>query len=137
MDLLTSIEISASGMEAQGRRLRVIAENIANKDSLADRPGLDPYRRQTVSFRSVLDEASGANRVEVDRILPDRSPFELKFDPQNPAADENGYVRLPNVNMLVEMMDMREAQRSYEANMNVVEAAKGMLRRTIDMLRAG
>ena len=137
MDLMTSMEISASGMQAQGRRLRVIAENIANKDSMADQPGLDPYRRQTVTFRSVLDEASGANRVEVDRILPDRSPFELKFDPQHPAADEDGYVRMPNVNMLVEMMDMREAQRSYDANMNVVEAAKGMLRRTIDMLRGG
>ena len=137
MDLMTSIQISASGMEAQGRRLRVIAENIANNQSLADRPGLDPYRRQTVTFRSVLDDQTGANRVEVDRVLPDRTPFELKFDPQNPAADENGYVKLPNVNILVEMMDMREAQRSYDANMNVVEAAKGMLRRTIDMLRSG
>lgn len=135
MDLFTSMDISASGMQAQGRRLRVIAENIANKDSLADRPGMDPYRRSVVTFQSVLDEQTGASRVEVDRVLPDRSPFQLRHDPQHPAADENGYVQLPNVNMLTEMMDLREAQRSYDANMNVVEAAKGMVRRTLDMLR--
>lgn len=135
MDLFTSMDISASGMQAQGRRLRVIAENIANKDSLADRPGMDPYRRSVVTFHSVLDEQTGASRVEVDRVLPDRRPFELRHDPQHPAADENGYVQLPNVNMLTEMMDLREAQRSYDANMNVVEAAKGMVRRTLDMLR--
>jgi flagellar basal-body rod protein FlgC len=136
MDLFTAMDISASGMEAQGRRLRVIAENIANKDSMADRPGLEPYRRQVVTFRSALDEATGAARVEVDRVMPDRTPFELKFDPQHPAADENGYVQLPNVNMLTEMMDLREAQRSYDANMNAVEAAKAMVRRTLDMLRS-
>lgn len=136
MDLFTSIDVSASGMEAQGRRLRVIAENLANKDSMADRPGLDPYRRRVVTFRSVLDEATGAASVTVDRILPDRTPFELTYDPQHPAADENGYVKLPNVNMLTEMMDMREAQRSYSANMNAVEAAKAMIKRTIDMLRS-
>lgn len=135
MDLFTSMDISASGMQAQGRRLRVIAENIANKDSLADSPGMDPYRRSVVTFQSVLDEQTGASRVEVDRVLPDRSPFQLRHDPQHPAADENGYVQLPNVNMLTEMMDLREAQRSYDANMNVVEAAKGMVRRTLDMLR--
>jgi flagellar basal-body rod protein FlgC len=136
MDLFTAIDVSASGMEAQGKRLRIIAENIANKDSLADRPGLEPYRRRVVTFRSVLDEITGASRVEVDRVLPDRRPFELKFDPQHPAADANGYVQLPNVNMLTEMMDLREAQRSYDANVNVVEAAKAMVRRTIEMLRS-
>ncbi|MEZ5669587.1 MAG: flagellar basal body rod protein FlgC [Alphaproteobacteria bacterium] len=135
MDLFTAMEVSSSGMQAQGRRLRVIAENIANRDSLADSPGLDPYRRRMVTFRSVLDEATGASKVEVDRVVPDRSEFALRFDPQHPAADENGYVKIPNVNTLVEMMDMREAQRSYEANMNVVEAAKTMLRRTIELLR--
>ena len=135
MDLFTSMQVSASGMEAQGRRLRVIAENIANKDAIADRPGIEPYRRRMVSFRSVLDEQSGATRVEIDRIIPDRGEFDLRFDPQHPAADENGYVRLPNVNVLVEMMDMRQAQRGYEANISVVEASKRMLRRTIDMLR--
>lgn len=135
MDLFTAMDVSASGMEAQGRRLRVIAENIANKDSMADRPGMEPYRRQVVTFRSALDEATGASRVEVDRVMPDRQPFQLRFDPQHPAADENGYVQLPNVNMLTEMMDLREAQRSYDANVNVVEAAKAMVRRTLEMLR--
>jgi flagellar basal-body rod protein FlgC len=135
MDLVKSMKISAAGMQSQGTRLRVISENIANADSLAQAPDGDPYRRKTVTFRNALDRELAANTVRVHRILPDRSEFERKYDPAHPAADRDGYVRVPNVKPLVEMMDMREAQRSYEANLNVIEVSKRMLMRTIDLLR--
>jgi len=135
MDLVKSMKISAAGMQSQGTRLRVISENIANADSLAQTPDGDPYRRKTVTFRNTLDRALAANTVRVHRILPDRSEFAKKYDPTHPAADGDGYVQVPNVKPLVEMMDMREAQRSYEANLNVIEVSKRMLMRTIDLLR--
>ena len=135
MDLEKSIQISASGMKAQGTRLRVIAENIANAGSVAEQPGDDPYRRKMVIFKNVLDRELGARTVEVSRVREDMSDFRLRYDPAHPAANEEGYVRTPNVKSLVEMMDMREAQRSYEANLNLIESSKSMLARTLDLLR--
>lgn len=135
MDLMKAMTMAAKGMEAQGVRMRVISENLANAETTAKKPGQDPYRRQVVTFKNELDRASGTEQIQVDKIIPDRSDFILKYDPSHPAADEKGYVKMPNVNALVEMMDMREAQRSYEANLGVIEMSKSMLLRTIDMIR--
>ena len=135
MDLMHSLMISAAGMKVQGERLRVVAENLANADSVAEKPGADPYRRKTITFRNEMDRALGLETVQVDKIGTDRSDFRMKYDPGNPAADAKGYVKLPNVNSLIEMTDMREAQRSYEANLKAIEVARGMLQRTIDLLR--
>jgi flagellar basal-body rod protein FlgC len=135
MDLMDSLAISAAGMRVQGERLRVISENIANADSVSERPGGDPYRRKTITFQNALDRELGANLVKVKKVGLDPSEFTRKYDPSNPAADKSGYVKLPNVNALIEMNDMREAQRSYEANLKVIEVARGMLTRTIDLLR--
>ncbi len=135
MDLIKSIKISAAGMQAQGTRLRVISENLANSDSLGAKPGDSPYRRKMVTFKNVLDRQLQANKVKIDKFVADRSQFPKKYEPSHPAADAEGYVDLPNVKPLVEMMDMREAQRSYEANLSVLEVSKRMLMRTIDLLR--
>ncbi|HWA47502.1 MAG TPA: flagellar basal body rod protein FlgC [Dongiaceae bacterium] len=135
MDLMQSLMISAAGMKVQGERLRVVAENLANADSVAEKPGADPYRRKTITFRNEMDRALGLETVQVDKIGADRSDFRMKYDPGNPAADAKGYVKLPNVNSLIEMTDMREAQRSYEANLKAIEVARNMLQRTIDLLR--
>ncbi len=134
-DLFKSMQISASGMRAQGNRLRIVAENIANADSLPTAPGEDPYRRQTISFKTTLDRATGAETVAVDRVRPDTSPFEKQFKPYHPAADADGYVLAPNVNTLIEMADMRESQRSYEANLGVIRASKAMVQQMIELLR--
>ena len=133
--LMRTLNISAAGMKAQGTRLRVIAENIANASSMATQPGALPYRRQIVTFSNELNRALGIDTVQVSEVRRDLSEFGQSFDPTHPAADENGYVLTPNVNSLIEMMDMREAQRSYEANLNVMRNAKSMLMSTIDMLR--
>lgn len=135
MNLETSLKIAAAGMHAQQARLRVTAENLANAQSTADSPGADPYRRKTISFANMLDRASGAELVEVRRYGRDSAPFDMRFEPSHPAADDKGYVRYPNVNPLVELMDMREAQRSFEANLTAMQQAKGMLQRTLDLLR--
>lgn len=135
MDLMQSLMISAAGMKVQGERLRVVAENLANADSVAEVAGGDPYRRKTITFRNEMDRALGLETVQVDKVGTDRSDFRLKYDPGNPSADAKGYVKLPNVNSLIEMTDMREAQRSYEANLKAIEVARGMLQRTIDLLR--
>jgi flagellar basal-body rod protein FlgC len=135
MDLMESLMISAAGMRVQGERLRVISENIANVDSVSEVPGGDPYRRKTITFQNALDREMGVNLVKVKKVGLDPSEFTRKYDPSNPAADKSGYVKLPNVNALIEMNDMREAQRSYEANLKVIEVARGMLTRTIDLLR--
>ena len=134
-DLLKTFKISAAGMRAQGTRLRVISENMANADSLPRMPGQEPYRRKLVTFRNELDRRVGLNTVRVDKIQPDKSDFGKQFDPNHPAADVDGYVLVPNVNSLIEMTDMREAQRSYEANLSVIKASKAMLNATIDILR--
>ncbi len=135
MDLVKALNVSASGLKAQGTRLRVIAENIANADSTAQRPGAEPYRRRVVTFGNVLDRELGAETVRVDGIVPDRSEFRRRFEPGHPAADGKGYVLTPNVNSLLEVADMREAQRSYEANLKVIQSSRAMLQQTIDILR--
>ena len=135
MDLTDSLMISAAGLRAQGQRLRVISENVANADSVSEKPGGDPYRRKTISFKNMLDRDAGMELVAVDKVRTDPSDFGRKYDPNNPAADPTGYVKLPNVNALIELTDMREAQRSYEANLKVIEVARGMLSKTIDLLR--
>lgn len=135
MDLVDALHVSASGLKVQGVRLRVIAENLANADSVAETPGGDPYRRKIVTFRNVLDRELGAETVEIGRIRYDQSEFPKRYDPSHPAADANGYVELPNVNSLIELTDMREAQRSYEANLKVIESSRTMLQRTVDILR--
>ncbi len=135
MDLTDSLMISAAGLRVQGQRLRVISENVANVDSVSERPGGDPYRRKTISFKNMLDRDAGLELVTVDKVRTDPSDFGRKYDPNNPAADPTGYVKLPNVNALIELTDMREAQRSYEANLKVIEVARGMLSKTIDLLR--
>ena len=135
MDLMESLMISAAGMRAQGQRLRVVAENLANADSVAEVPGGDPYRRKTISFKNQLDRELGMETVQVSKVGEDPSDFRMKYDPGNPAADGKGYVKLPNVNSLIEMTDMREAQRSYEANLRAIEVARSMLQRTIDLIR--
>ena len=136
MDLIKSMKIAASGLRAQSGRMRVISENLANANSTALDPGGDPYRRQIPSFKSTFDSELRANIVEPGRTRLDASEFTVRYEPGHPAADEKGYVKLPNVNTLVEMTDMREAQRSYEANLNVVRSARSMLMRTLDILRA-
>lgn len=134
-DLMKTLRVSAAGMKAQGTRLRVISENVANADSLPTEPGRLPYRRKVVHFKDVLDRSIGLDTVRVKAISPDRSDFQKRFDPAHPAADADGYVLAPNVNTLIEMMDMREAQRSYDANLNMIRASKAMLQSTIDVLR--
>ena len=136
MDFFKSIGIAASGLRAQSGRMRVIAENIANADSTAQRPGGNPYRRKIPTFRSEVDRALDAQTIAMGRVRQDPSDFRTKYEPGHPAADANGYVKYPNVNSLVEMTDMREAQRSYEENLNVIGATRRMIQRTIDLLRA-
>ena len=135
MDMDRALRISAAGMAAQSTRLRVVAENLANRDSTGDTPGADPYRRRTVTFGNHLDRATGAQTVSVSRIGQAQGDFPKRFDPSNPAADAQGYVKTPNVDSLIEVMDMREAQRSYSANLSVLETTRGMLTRTIEALR--
>lgn len=136
-DIMNAIKISSMGMKAQGTRLRVISENIANTETTGKTPGADPYVRQTISFKNEMDRAEGVRLVDVDDIGQDRqTPFPVEFMPDHPAADEKGYVKKSNVNALVEIMDVREAQRSYEANLGMIEQARGMMMRTIDLLRS-
>lgn len=136
MDLLNSLAASAAGMKVQGTRLRVIAENLANANSTAPSPGDLPYRRKVVMFQNVLDRELDTDLVKVRKIDVDRSDFQRRYDPGHPSADADGYVLLPNVSSLVESMDMREAQRSYEANLNTLEATRQMIMRTVDLLRS-
>lgn len=136
MDLLNAIKISASGMRAQGTRLRVVSENVANAESMGNKAGDDPYRRKTITFDNLLDRDLNADMVRVSKIGRDRSDFNLVYEPHHPLADDAGYVKMPNVNSLVELTDMREAQRSYEANLSVIESSKSLIQRTIDLIRA-
>jgi len=135
MDLDRALSISAAGMAAQSARLRVVAENIANRDSTGQSPGAEPYRRKTITFDNRLDRALGASTVRIGRIGTARGDFPEQFDPSHPAANARGYVRRPNVDSLIETMDMREAQRSYSANLSVLETTRGMLTRAIEALR--
>jgi len=135
MDLIDSMHIAGSGMGVQSSRLRVIAQNVANADSISLTPGGDPYRRKTISFRNVMDREMGIPRVVVNKIGVDRSDFIKKYEPGNPAADAQGYVNYPNVSTIVEMVDMKEAQRAYEANLNVIEVSKSMIQNTLAVIR--
>ena len=134
--LVASLKISASGLEAQSSRLRVVSENLANARSTGDVPGADPYRRKTVSFAQELDRAAGVETVEIKKIGVDRSDFRTEYDPGNPAADVNGVVKYPNVNILVEMADMRESNRTYEANLQTIKQTRDMISQTIALLKA-
>ena len=136
MDFLKSIAIAASGLRAQAGRMRIISENIANADSTAANAGAEPYRRKMASFKSEMDRALDAQVVALGRVKTDPTEFRVKHEPGHPAADENGNVRYPNVNSLVEMTDLREAQRSYEANVNVIGASRRMIQRTIEILKS-
>ncbi len=135
-DFTRSMGIATSGLRAQAGRMRVISENIANADSTAPSAGGDPYRRKVPTFVNQLDRVLDAKTVSMGRIKPDQSDFRTKYEPSNPAADANGYVKYPNVNPLVEMTDMRDAQRSYEANLNIISATRRMIQRTLDILKA-
>lgn len=134
-NLSVSADIAVSGMKAQSERLRIISENMANADSIGIRPGEDPYRRQVVTFKDYIDKETGASMVKVNKVVKDESPFEKKYEPNHPAADAQGYVSLPNVNPLIEMMDMKEAQRSYDANLAVMQTAREMNSKILDVLK--
>lgn len=135
MDSLSLIgKIATSGLRAQGERMRVVSENVANANSTADEPGGDPYRRKVVSFGELIDDGSGVSQVEIADIERDMTDFTVRYEPSHPAADESGYVKMPNVNPLIEMSNMREASRSYEANLTMLENARAMRNRLIDMI---
>jgi flagellar basal-body rod protein FlgC len=133
--LQAALKVSASGLEAQSQRMRVVTENLANAQSTAKVPGGDPYARKVVTFESEVDEAAGASVVKVASIERHRSPFRVEHNPGHPAADANGYVKLPNVDILTEVADMNEANRSYEANLQVIKQAREMISMTIDLMR--
>ena len=135
MQLADAMIVAASGINAQGERLRVIAENIANADSTGNVPGQDPYRRQLVTFQNVLDHEMGIEKVEIVGRSYDTSDFGTRYLPGHPMADEQGYVKTPNVETILEMVDMREARRGYEANLGVVEVTRAMLQQTMELLR--
>jgi flagellar basal-body rod protein FlgC len=134
--LSSALRVAASGLDVQSARLRVVAENLANAQSTGATPGSDPYQRKTIAFSAEMDRVSGASLVEVGEIGTDKTPFRVEYDPAHPAADDSGYVKLPNVNMLIEMADMREANRSYEADLQIVKQARQMISMTIDLLRS-
>jgi flagellar basal-body rod protein FlgC len=135
-DMQDALVISAMGMRAQGERTRVISENIANAGTAALTADAEPYSRKVITFKNELDRTDGLRKVKVEDITDDRrEDFPLKYMPDHPGADAAGYVKMPNVNMLIELNDMREAQRSYEANLGMIEQSRTMMFRTIDMLR--
>ena len=133
--LQSSLRIAGSGLEAQSVRMRIISENIANAQSTGDAPGADPYTRQTISFDNIVDRATGATMVRVKTIGVDNSPFKIEHDPGNPAADSSGFVKLPNVDVLTELADMREANRTYEANLQVAKQSAELLGETVNLLK--
>lgn len=131
----TSMRIASSGLAAQSTRMRIVSENLANAQSTGKTPGSDPYRRKTVTFESEVERGMGAAMVKVKGVGVDKAPFQVEFDPSHPAADEAGYVKTPNVSMLMEMADMREANRSYEANLQMIKQVRALQNMTIDLLR--
>lgn len=134
--LSAALKVASSGLAAQSERLRVVSENIANAQSTGDAPGADAYRRKTISFAAALDRSEGAASVEIASIGRDQTAFPLEFVPGHEAANDAGYVKMPNVNMLVEMADMREANRGYEANLQVIRQARDLISMTIDLMRS-
>lgn len=133
--LSTALKVAASGMSAQSERLRIVSENLANAQSTGDTPGAEPYRRKTITFAAEVDRASGSAMVDVTSISRDLGEFPVEFQPGHEAADDDGYVKMPNVNVLVEMADMREANRGYEANLQVIKQARDLISMTIDLMR--
>jgi len=133
--LLSSAKSAAAGLFAQSSRMRVVSENIANASTTGKTPGSDPYQRKTISFESEMDDNSGADLVKIDEIARDETPFQTEYMPGNPAADDKGMVKMPNVNMLVELADMREASRSYTANTQVIKQVRELVSMTIDLMR--
>lgn len=134
-DLTSTMSVASSGLRAQSTRMKVIAENIANASTTPNTPDEKPYQRQVVSFKNEFDRSLGVHKVRVEGVRKDNSPYVRKFEPSHPAADKDGYVLTPNVKTVMESMDMREAQRAYEANLNVIESSRSMLLKTIDLLR--
>lgn len=134
--LLSTLKIAGSGLSAQALRQQIAAENLANLNSTAATPGGNPYTRKTVTFESELDDANGVNEVKVSEIGRSATPFRLEYDPSHPAADEQGNVKLPNVDPLVELADLRESNRSYQANVQVIRQARDLISLTIDLLKA-
>jgi flagellar basal-body rod protein FlgC len=134
-DMNAALNVAASGLRAQTARMKVIAENIANANSTAPNPDVDPYQRKVSVFGQVLNRENGTTEVKMTKVQKDTSEFRLRYDPTHPGANAEGYVKMPNVNTLIESLDMREAQRAYEANLNVVESARAMMSRTLDLLR--
>ena len=135
MDFLKTLMISSAGLKVQTGRMRIIAENVANADSVASTPGGDPYRRQIPTVTSKFDKELGAEMVRLGKVVSDRSDFELKYEPNSPAADASGNVKYPNVSPLIEMVDMQSAQRTYEANLNMITTTRQMMGSTLDILR--
>ncbi|MBB2203564.1 flagellar basal body rod protein FlgC [Gluconacetobacter takamatsuzukensis] len=135
MDFSNTIDVSAAGMRAQAKRLQVAAENIANAETTGSTPGSDPYRRKTITFKEALNRTSGVSSVVIKGVGQDQSPFETRYDPSHPAANAQGQVKMPNVNMTVEIMDTHEAQHSYEANLNTMQLTRSMLTRTINLMK--
>jgi flagellar basal-body rod protein FlgC len=133
--LVSSLRVAGSGLETQSARLRIVAENIANAQSTGSAAGSDPYARKTITFESEFDRVSGEQKVAIKAVGTDKTPFRIEHSPGNPAADEKGDVKMPNVDLLFEMADMREANRSYEANLQVVKQTRDMISQTIDLLR--
>lgn len=133
--LAAAIKVAGAGLEVQSARLRVVAENMANANVTGPAPGSDPYARKTITFESELDEATGANLVHVAQVGTDKTPFRVEHDPGNPAADTNGFVKMPNVNMIMEMADFREANNSYEANLQIIKQSNSLNSQTLDLLR--
>lgn len=133
--LLSVMRTASSGLQSQSMRLKIVSENLANMDSTGTTPGADPYRRKMVTFEQTLDEASGAEMVSVKRVIRDQKPFRTEHDPSHPAADATGYIKRPNVEMMVEMADMREASRSYEANLQMIRQAREMSALIVDLLK--
>jgi flagellar basal-body rod protein FlgC len=134
-DLNTSLQVSAAGMDVQMARIRIVAENLANQNTTGSTPGADAYRRRTISFQNRLDRSLGTETVSVKSIGADKSDQPLRYDPGNPAANKDGYVKTPNVNSFVELMDMRDAEQSYSANLNVASTTRNMLNHTLDLLK--
>jgi flagellar basal-body rod protein FlgC len=134
--LQASLSVASSGLEAQSTRMRIVSENLANASATGRTAGADPYQRKTVTFDAAMDRAAGAQLVKVKEVGVDRAPFRVEYEPGHPAADKAGYVKLPNVNMMIEMADMREVNRSYEANLQVVKQVRSMLSMTVDLLRS-
>lgn len=135
MDLVDSVHISAAGLSAQSARLKLVAQNIANAESVGTRDGKEPYRRQMISFKDEYDKAAGIHKVKVSKISKDQGDFIKRYEPTNPNADQDGFVLYPNINSALEMVDMREARRGYEANLNMIEASKAMFSDTLNVIK--